>query len=145
MIMQHNKILPLEKIVSVLSYLSMGIVGIIWVILAYILKKNIKFFMMYNIYQSIIISVLLAIIKLVLDIILQILAMIPFLSYISATFNYLISIKIIRLYPFGISFTILELIVSIILLYICVGVIIGRIFYVPLITNLVQKLTKNHQ
>lgn len=144
--MPHNytKALPLEKIISVLSYASMGIIGVLWIIFAYVMKKNLRFFLMYNINQSIIISITLAVIKLALDIILPILAVIPILNYISAIFNYLISIKLIRLYPLGISFTILELAVFLILAYICVGVLSGRIFYVPVLTNLMQKIMKNY-
>lgn len=144
--MSHNtgRVLPIEKIISILSYSTMGIVGIIWLIIAYFLKKSLRFFLMYNISQSILISILLAILKLALDIILPILSAIPVLSYISAIFNYLISIKLIRLYPVGISFTILELLVFIVLAYICIGVIIGRIFYIPVITNIMQKYMKNY-
>lgn len=144
--MSHNysKVLPLEKIISILSYISMGIIGVFWIIFAYCLKKHIRFFLMYNINQSIIISITLAIIKLALDLILPILAVIPILNYISAIFNYLISIKLIRLYPLGISFTILELAVFLILAYICAGVLTGRIFYVPVLTNLMQKIMKNY-
>ena len=144
--MSHNysKVLPLEKIISILSYMSMGIIGVLWIILAYVMKKNLKFFLMYNITQSMVISIVLAIVKLALDLILPILSVIPILSYISAIFNYLISIKLIRLYPLGISFTILELVVFVILAYICVGVLAGRIFYVPVLTNFMQKVLKNY-
>ena len=144
--MSHNigRVLPLEKIISVLSYSTMGMIGIVWIIIAYLLKKNLRFFLMYNISQSNLISILLAILKIALDIVLPILSSIPVLKYISAIFNYLISIKIIRLYPLGISFTILELIVFIILAYICIGVVIGRVFYIPVITNLMQKIMKRY-
>ena len=144
MSLNYSKVLPLEKIISILSYASMGIVGVLWIIFAYVMKKNLRFFLMYNISQSMVISITLAIIKLALDLILPILSVIPILNYISAIFNYLISIKLIRLYPLGISFTILELIVFIILAYICIGVVVGRIFYVPVLTNLMQKIMKNY-
>ena len=144
--MSHNfnRVLPLEKIISILSYSTMGMVGVIWILIAYFLKKNLKFFLMYNISQSILISILLAILKLALDIILPVFSSIPVLNYISAIFNYLISIKLIRLYPLGISFTILELIVFITLAYVCIGVLIGRIFYIPVITNIMQKFMKRY-
>ena len=144
MSLNYSKVLPLEKIISILSYASMGIVGVLWIIFAYVMKKNLRFFLMYNISQSMVISITLAIIKLALDLILPILSVIPILNYISAIFNYLISIKLIRLYPLGISFTILELIVFIILAYICIGVVVGRIFYVPVLTNLMQKIMNNY-
>ena len=132
--MQHNglKVNLLEKIISILSYMTMGIVGLIWIIIAYANKKSLKYFLMYNISQSMVIAILLAILKLVLDIVLSILAVIPFLSYITAIFNYIISIKIIRIYGLGLSFTLFELLVFILLSYIIAGIFIGRIFYIPI-------------
>ena len=144
--MQHNglKVNLLEKIISILSYMTMGIVGLIWIIIAYTNKKSLKYFLMYNISQSMVIAILLAILKLVLDIVLSILAVIPFLSYITAIFNYIISIKIIRIYGLGLSFTLFELLVFILLSYIIAGIFIGRIFYIPMLTSLMQKLMKRY-
>ena len=89
---QHNsvKILPIEKIISILSYLTMGIVGLIWFIIAHFLKQKLKFFLMYNIAQSMVISIFLALIKIGLDIILSILAKIPFLRPIPSQANYIL-------------------------------------------------------
>ena len=73
MIMPHsnNIISPIEKIISVLSYVTMGIAGLLWLILAYFLKKKLRYFLMYNIAQSMIIAIILAIFKLLTDIILS--------------------------------------------------------------------------
>ena len=40
----YNKVLPIEKIISILSYLSMGIIGVIWLIieLAFLAPKTQK-------------------------------------------------------------------------------------------------------
>lgn len=138
------KVLPIEKIISVLSYLTMGIVGVLWIIIGYISKKNLRYFLMYNICQSMIISVFLAIFKLLFDIIMSLLSVVHILDYVTAIFNYLITIKIIRIYPLGISFTILELAVFIFLIYICIGIVFGRIFYIPLLTNFMKKVMNNY-
>lgn len=140
-----NKIFPIEKIISVLSYLSMGVLGIIWVIFAYICKRNLKYFLMYNIVQSMLISIILAVFYFSLGIILSILAIIPVLNVIAAVFNYIISVKIIRLYQIGVSFTLLELIVFILLAYIICGIIAGKIFYVPVLTNLMNKVMNRYK
>ena len=66
--MLHNtsKVNLLEKIISVLSYITMGIVGLIWIIIAHFYKKSLKYFLMYNITQSMVIAIILAILKLFL-------------------------------------------------------------------------------
>lgn len=142
--MQPNqKILPIEKIISVLSYFTMGIVGLLWLILANVLKKRLKHFLMYNIVQSMLISVFLAVFKLILDIVLSVLSIIPFIDGILAVFNWFISVKVISIFYF--SFSILELLIFVLICYISVGVIIGRIFYIPTLTDIVNKIMKNYE
>ncbi len=145
--MQHNvvKITLLEKIISVLSYFSMGIIGLLWIIFAYVCKRNLKYFLMYNISQSMIISIILAIIKLCFSTILSLLSFIPFLNFITAVINFVISLKIIRFYPSGISFTLFELFVFILLIYIVTGVILGRIFYIPILSKFMNKFMNSYK
>ncbi len=145
--MQHNNnniILPIEKIISVLSYITMGIAGLIWIIIAYICKRHIKYFLMYNITQSMVIAILLAIFNLIMSIIMPILSLVPFLNFISAMLNYVLSIKIIRIYSLGLSFSFFEFVIFILLIYIIIGVCLGRIFNVPLLTKLINKVMKSY-
>ncbi len=143
--MQHeNNILPIEKIISILSYATMGIAGLIWVIIAYICKRHIKYFLMFNITQSMVISIILAIVKLFVGLIMQLLTYIPFLNFISAILNYVLSIKIIRLYSLGLSFSLFEFLIFILLIYIIIGVCFGRIFNVPYLTKLINKVMKSY-
>lgn len=146
--MQHNKseIFLIEKLISVLSYFTMGIVGLTWFLIAYFQKKRLRFFLMYNIVQSMIIAIFLAILKIATDLILMIFSKIPFLDFIAAKLYYnVISFKIIRLYSLNMSFTAFELLVVLLILYIAAGVLIGRIFYIPFLTDFVQKAMKNYQ
>lgn len=143
--MQHeNNILPIEKIISVLSYATMGIAGLIWVIIAYICKRHIKYFLMFNITQSMVISIILAIVKLLVGLIMQLLTYIPFLNFISAILNYVLSIKIIRVYSLGLSFSLFEFFIFILLIYIIIGVCLGKIFNVPYLTKLINKVMKSY-
>ena len=143
--MQHeNNILPIEKIISVLSYATMGIAGLIWVIIAYICKRHIKYFLMFNITQSMVISIILAIVKLFVGLIMQLLTYIPFLNFISAILNYVLSIKIIRVYSLGLSFSLFEFFIFILLIYIIIGVCLGKIFNVPYLTKLINKVMKSY-
>mgnify|MGYP005766697441 CR=1 FL=1 len=144
---QHNstKILPIEKIISVLSYISMGIAGLIWIIIAYFRKQNLRFFLMYNIAQSMVISIFLALIKIGLDIILSVIAKIPFVDYIAAVIYFLLSFKVIRIYGLNISFTLLELLVILLIGYIITGVVLGRIFYIPFLTDLMNRTMRHYK
>ncbi len=143
---QHNsiKVTNIEKIISILSYITMGIVGLLWLIIAHIKNKKLRFFLMYNVVQSMVIAILLTIIKLCLDIILSILAKLPILDFIAAIIYYIISFKIIRFYSLGISFTAFELILFLLLIYIIIGIFLGRIFYIPYLSDFMNRTMKNY-
>lgn len=145
MLHSNNIISPIEKIISVLSYVTMGIAGLLWLILAYFLKKKLRYFLMYNIAQSMIIAIILAIFKLLTDIILSLIAKISFLDFIMAIFNLVISFKIIRISNSGISFTILELLLLMLLGYIIFGILFGRIFYIPYLSDFMKKVMKTYK
>ncbi len=144
--MQHSsssKIYLIEKIISVLTYITMGLAGLIWLMIAYFNKKKLKFFLMYNIVQSMIISIFCVAIKLIVDIILEIFARIPFLDFVAAIIYYVISFKIIRLSS-GLSFTFFQLILTILLGYIIAGIFMGRIFYIPVLSRFMNKTMQNY-
>ncbi len=145
--MQNNNtnVLPIEKVISLLSYMSMGIIGLVWYIIALLLKRKLKYFLLYNISQSMIIAIILAIFKLFIDIILMLISKIPFLDFIVALFNLIISIKIIRFHTLGFSFTLIEFLVFLLLLYISIGVILGKIFYIPFLTKFMNKVIKQEK
>ena len=144
--MQHNstKVLPIEKIISILSYLTMGIVGLFFIIIAFLKKQKVKFFLMYNIAQSMVISIFLALIKLGLGIILEIIAKIPYVDYIAAIIYYILNFKVLRIYLLNITFTIPELLVTLLIGYIVTGIILGRIFCIPFLSDVMSKTMKNY-
>lgn len=141
---QHNStITPIEKIISVLSYISLGIIGLIVMLIAYSQKKRLRTFLNYNVVQSVVIGVFLAIFKCVFDLILTIFSKIAFLDFIAASINILFSFEIIRIY--NLSFSLSEIFVYILLIYIIVGVVLGRIFYIPFLSDFIAKAVKKSE
>lgn len=138
----QNNVNVAEKVISVFSYLTMGIVGLLWIISAYFLKKRIKFFLMYNIVQSMFISILLSFFKLLLELIFSIFGGIKFLSFITSILNFLFVKKLI--FVFSLSFSLLETVLFLLLTYIIIGVCLGRIFKVPFFTKIMKRLTANY-
>ena len=138
----YSQVMPLEKIISVLSYISFGIAGIIWLITAGLLKKRLRYFLMYNIVQSVVISVFYAFFSLLLDTVFKLLAPIPFLGMIIAKLNLFLTQPLIKI--FFLSFSVIPLIITLLLIYIIAGVILGRIFYVPGLTSIINKTMKSY-
>lgn len=143
--MQPNRnivIEPLEKIISIISYYTMGIVGLVWVIIGYFLNKRVKFFLMYNITQSVLISIFLAFLNILFQVILQIIIAIPFLSSIGINISLFMQKKINII---GLSFNIIEIIIFLLLIYISIGVIQGRIYNVPVLTKIVKRIMQSYR
>ena len=141
---KQTNISPIEKIISILSYLTMGIIGFVWILIAHFSGKKLRYFLMYNIVQSMIISIFLAIFRLILNIIFSIMAIIPILNIIAAKINYLISVRILFIPILKLSFNIIEIIIYLLLIYILIGIFIGKIFYVPYLSKLICKLLKSY-
>ena len=113
--------------------------------IAYFNKTKVKPFLMYNIVQSVLIGIFLAIFNLATQLILLIFSKIKYLDYIAAKLYYnVLSFKIIKLYGIGISFTALELLLFVFLAYISIGVLIGKNFQVPFLSNIVKKAMRNY-
>ena len=130
------KVANSEKVLSILSYITFGIVGFFWLLLANWKKKKIKYFLSYHIYQSIFIAVLLTLLNYFFEILFGIFSKIPFLEMFSAVLNYIFTVKIISV--FGFQSTVVYLAVLILKIYLIVGVILGRNFYLPFVTKTVN-------
>lgn len=142
MTINKQTVMPIEKIISILSYLTMGIVGLLWILLANLMKKNLKYFLMYNVSQSMLIAVFLALIKFLLDLIIPVLMVIPIINSIASLLLFIFSTDIIII--FFLKFSIFELLVFSLIMYIIFGVVLGRIFYVPVLTKLMKKAMSHY-
>ena len=74
-----------DRIVSILSYITMGIFSIIWLIFANLTNKRLSPFLTFNLYQAIFISIVLYIISFLYQIAIGFLNAVPFINtYIRA-------------------------------------------------------------
>jgi len=134
------KTLLSEKILSVLSYMTFGIVGFFWLLLANWKKKKIKYFLNYHIYQSIFIAILLTLFNYIFALIFLICSKIPFIDTVSAQINYYLSVKIISF--FGFQSTIVYFAILLFKIYLITGVILGKCFYIPFVTKVINYMMR---
>ena len=85
----------MEKLVSALSYLTMGFVGFIYLIIVILTKRTLKPFLKYHIFQSIFISIGYYLLTIFVGLICNILLFIPFINKITTAVLYYLSIDII--------------------------------------------------
>lgn len=137
-----SKVLISEKVLSILSYMTFGIVGFIWLLIANWKNKKIRYFLNYHIYQSIFIAVLLTLLYYVFEFVFAIFSKIPFLEMVAAVLNYVFTVKIISF--LGFQSTLVYLTILFLKIYLIVGVILGKCFYIPFVTKTINYITEKN-
>lgn len=122
-----------DRIVSSLSYITMGIFALIWLVFVNLTRRRMTSFVTFNLYQSIFLSVVLAVISLLYSIALNILVVIPFLGTLAKKFDLFFNQT-----PIYLGHTISSFIVSMLLIYLIILCLTGRRPYLPYISNIVN-------
>lgn len=126
-------IYPIERLISALTYLTTGLVGFVWLIIAAIMKKHVTPFLMYHILQSIFISMAYFLIATFAKLIYVILYKIPLINAIP----YFINMPI----PFLFGLSILQTLTTAVILYLAITAAMGLYSYVPYVSNIIRQNT----
>lgn len=121
---------PIERILSVATYLTVGGVGFVWFLIALFFKKKITSFLMYHIMQSIFISLLWFVVSILCKLIYIILYKIPLINAIP----YLINMPI----PFLLDLSLLQLCTTTVILYLAITSGLGYYSYLPWVSDIVK-------
>lgn len=125
-----------ERIIAVLSYITSGIVGIIWLLIGALVKSNLKPFLKYHIMQSIFLMLLYYLIAHLLIFILNILAYVPFFNAIISTLNFFLNVSLVHIGPFHMS--IINIFIFLFIIYLSIGTLKGKYVYVPWVSNVIK-------
>ena len=128
---------PIERIIASLSYLTMGMVGFIWLIIGLFTRARLKPFLQYHIFQSIFIALGFAVISLLLGFITNILVMIPFINTIVAQIAFLLNMPLLFNYSF------IQIIVYGLILYLAITSFLGKYSYVYWVSDVINQNFKN--
>ena len=123
-----------DKLMSVLSYLSFGMLGLVWLIIAKLRKKNINYYLYFNICQAIFLSILLTIISLFYDIAIGFMSELPFIGKFAQKFYIFFNQKVIFL---DCSFS--ALLIFALLIYLSFFSLIVKVPKLPFITSIIQE------
>lgn len=139
---RKNRISILEKIIATFSLFTVGLFGVIWLIITYFSKRKLSDFLKFNLIQSIIIGIILYFVNLINKLLISLATKYNFLNFLSDFINSIFTIKKIRLYEFGLSFSYFELFLYIILFYLFIGILISKKFYLPIISKIAKAFLK---
>ena len=130
----YNEPYPIEKIISAATYMTAGLVGFIWLVIAALGKKTVRPFLMYHIMQSIFLSILFYLISILGEMIYVILYRIPIINAIP----YFINMPV----PFLFGLSVIQVITTAIILYLAVTAFMGMYSYVPWVSDIIKGNTQ---
>lgn len=134
-----NSVYTIERIISALSYLTAGMAGFIWLIIAAIFKKSIRSFLMYHIMQSIFISIAYYIFIELYKLIYIAFAKIPIINSLLFLLNSMLMSPI----PFLFGLSLLQAITTTVIIYLVLTSFMGLYSYIPWISNIIKTNTGN--
>ena len=122
-----------DRLISMLFYFTFGMFAIIWLIYSNVTKKRITRFLNFNIYQAIFLSVVFAVISYIYSIFCDLVFKVPFLGNLVYKFNLFFFET-----PMFFTFTFSGMIITLLILYIFAMLFIGRIPFLPVVSNIVK-------
>ena len=131
--MKKSSVGIIDRIVSVISYLTAGWGGLIYCIIMYFAKRKITKFAYYNIFQSIFISLLYFVLSLACGLLFKFLAIIPFVNYVSSFIMYMF----IR--PVLFDYSIIQLFMTSLIVYMMIISAQGKIPRIIWISKIVDR------
>lgn len=122
---------PIERIVAGFSYLTMGMVGFIWLIIGLFTKARLRVFLQYHIFQSIFISLAFTVISLLISWLSNILSIIPFINKITAQITFLLNMPLIF------NYSLIQAVVYGFVIYLAVTAFMGKYSYIPWVSDII--------
>lgn len=129
---QTSEPLLMEKIIAALSYVTFGFVGFIWLLIGIFTKSTLRSYLKYHIFQSIFISIAYFLLCTFLGLIMNILSIIPFVNQLVLQLTFYLNAPII------IDFSIIQLLVNAVIIYLVVTSFQGKYSYIPWISEIID-------
>ena len=126
----------IERIVAALSYITMGFAGFIWLIIGIFTKSPLRPFMQYHIFQSIFISIAYFLLSYILGFLLNILSFIPLINQLTAQITFYLNTPLFGVY------SIIQVIVYGIIIYLAVTSFMGMYSRFPWISDIIDQNLK---
>ena len=131
--MQKDTPYMIERIIAALTYLTMGMVGFIWLIIGLFTKARLKPFLQYHIFQSIFISLAFAALSILVSWLSNILSFIPLINRIVAQITFLLNMPLIF------DYSLLQSVIYLFLIYLAVTAFIGKFSYIPWVSDIIDQ------
>ena len=130
---QVNKPRMIERIIAPLSYISMGLIGFVWLVLATLSKYGgVKPFLRYHIFQSIFLSLAYFLLCMLLGFVLKVLSIIPLVNILVLRINFYLNMPLIF------SYSAIQLLCYTVIFYLAITSFQGKYSYLPWISDIID-------
>ena len=129
--MRENTPYLIERVVAAFSYLTMGMVGFVWLIIGLFTKASLKPFLKYHIFQSIFLSLGFAILSMFVGFVSNILSIVPIINKLVAQINFLLNMPLIF------DYSLLQTVIYSFIIYLAVTSFIGKYSYIPWVSDVI--------
>lgn len=121
----------IDTIISMLTYITMGFAGVIWMVLCAIMRREMSSFVRYHVFQSVFISLGLYLLNILCGIIVGILSFIPFIKTITHQIMYLLNM------PIFMNYSLIQTVIYTVLIYLVATAACGFYSYIPFISDII--------
>ena len=121
----------IERIIAALSYVNC-LVGLVWLIIAALMKRGIRPFLQFHIYQSIFVAFAIFIVGAGLNLVMKIINFIPVINNIVGIITFYLNTPVI----FG--YSVVTFLINIALAYLALGALLGRYSYFPWVSDIIK-------
>ncbi len=127
-----NRPYMIERLIAASTYLSMGMVGFVWIIFCAITKNNLRSFLKYHIFQSFFLIMALFLLNIFVSFVVSILGIIPFINILVYKILFFFTAPILA----GLS--IASLVMLALMFYLVFTSLQGKYSYIPWISNIID-------
>ncbi len=122
----------LDRLIAAATYISMGMVGFIWLIFCAVTKTNLKSFLKYHIFQSFFLVMAYFLFNIFVNLVVSILGIIPLINILVYKILFFFTAPIV----FG--FSIISFTVLVVMVYLVITSLQGKYSYIPWFSNIID-------
>ena len=122
-----------DRIIAALSYLTMGMAGFIWLIVALFTRARLRPFLLYHVIQSIFLSLAFPVLSMLVGFLSNILSFIPIINKIVAQITFLLNM------PLFFDYSLIQTVIYAFLIYLAATSFMGKFSYVPWVSEIIDQ------
>jgi uncharacterized membrane protein len=126
----------IERLVSCLTYPTMGMIGFLWLILGLFTKSEFSYFSKFHIYQSIFLSIAYFLLSQIIAFLSNIASYIPLINKLVAQITFYFNMPLL----FG--YSVLQIVVYGTITYLAVFAFMGKFSYLPYVSEIISYSAK---